>query len=295
MTNKIKKIKKAVIPVAGFGTRFLPWTKANPKEMLPIVDKPVIQYIVEEAVESGIEEIILITGQNKRAIEDHFDYSFELEERLKAAGKIKEYQEIRNISDLARFVYIRQKEPLGNGHAVLCAKEAVGNEPFLVSWGDDFFQAQPPRFQQMISAFQKNQGSILSAIRTQKESDTEKYSFPKGKEVKPGLLKIEDIIEKPGTGNAPSDFATVSSFILTPTIFEILENLKPGKSGEIWLIDAIKELIKKEPVYALEIKNGKYYDCGNKAEYLKAVVDFGLIREEVNGEFRKYLKNLKLD
>jgi UTP--glucose-1-phosphate uridylyltransferase len=290
----MQKIKKAIIPVAGFGTRFLPWTKANPKEMLPIVDKPVIQYIIEEAVESGIEEIILITGQNKRAIEDHFDYSFELEERLKAAGKIKEYQETRDISDLTRFVYIRQKEPLGNGHAVLCAKDAIGNEPFLVSWGDDFFKANPPRFKQMISAYQENQGSILSAIRTKKESDADKYSFAKGEEITHGLIKMNDIIEKPGSGKAPSDYGTVSSFVLTPKIFEILENLKPGKSGEIWLVDAVKELIKKEPVYALEIKNGKYYDCGNKIEYLKAVVDFALEREDVGKEFKEYLKELKI-
>jgi UTP--glucose-1-phosphate uridylyltransferase len=262
--------------------------------MLPIVDKPVIQYIIEEAVESGIEEIILITGQNKRAIEDHFDYSFELEERLKAAGKIKEYQETRDISDLARFIYIRQKEPLGNGHAVLCAKDAIDNEPFMVMWGDEFFKSDPPKTKQMIEAYEKNQGSILSAIRTKKESDADKYSFAKGKEIKPGLIKLEDIIEKPGAGNAPSDFATVSSYLLTPTIFEILENLKPGKSGEIWLVDAIEELIKTEPVYALEIKNGKYYDCGNKIEYLKAVVDFAIAREDVGEEFREYLKKLKI-
>lgn len=289
------RIKKAVIPVAGLGTRFLPFTKAMPKEMLPLVDIPVLQYIVEEAVEAGIEEIILITGQNKRAIEDHFDYSFELEERLKRAGKIEEFKEIRRISDMAKFVYVRQKEPKGNGHAILCAKEVVGNEPFVVFWGDDFIEAKPSRTKQLLSAFEKLNHSVISLVKCQEEEDKSRYGIVEiGQEIESGLYKINNIIEKPGPDKAPSDLFIAGGFVFTPEVFGILEKLKPGKGGEIWLADADAQLAQAGKMYGLEIKNGKYYDTGSKIGYLKTVIDFALKRDDVNGEFVEYLKQLKL-
>lgn len=292
----LSKIRKAVIPVAGMGTRFLPYTKAMPKEMLPLVDKPVLQYIIEEAVSAGIEEIILITGQNKRAIEDHFDYSFELEERLKKAGKTKEYNEIRRISDLAKFVYVRQKEPKGNGHAILCAKEVVGNEPFIAYWGDDFIESKPSRSKQLISAFQKMNHSIVSLVKCQAEEDKSKYGIiEKGKTISSGLYEVKKIIEKPGPEKAPSDLFLAGGYVLVPEIFGILEKLKPGKGGEIWLADAIDKLAKIGKLSGLEIKNGTYYDTGSKISYLKTVIDFALKRKDINGEFVEYLKSLKIN
>lgn len=290
----IKKVKKAVIPAAGFGTRFLPQTKAMPKEMLPVVDKPIIQYVVEEAVSAGIEDIIIITGWHKRAIEDHFDYPFELEKRLKGWGKEKELAEVRRIAGLANFIYIRQKGPYGNATPVICARKVIGEEPFLVLWGDDFIYAQPPRAKQLIEVYNYYKGSVLSCIRTQKKEDTLRYGFISGDKVEEDVYQIDKIVEKPGPEKAPSDIASVSGYLLTPTIFPILEKLRPGKGGELWLPEAIGNLIKVEPVYARVIKNGRYYDTGNKLEYLKTVVEFGLAHKEVGREFKKYLKSLKI-
>lgn len=288
------KIRKAVIPAAGYGTRFLPMTKASPKEMLPIIDKPVIQYVVEEAVASGIEDIIIVTGYNKRAIEDHFDHGLELENYLKIAGKLEQLEEIRKIAKMANFIYIRQKGSYGNGTPVLNARPIIGNEPFAVLWGDEFIYAEPPRLKQMIEVYEKFNDPVISAVRIQKKEDLAKYGIARVKEVEDKIYEIEEIVEKPEPEKAPSNLATHGAYILTPDIFEALENLKPGKGGEIWLVDAINALKKNHKIYAREIANGQYYDTGNKLEYLKANVEFGLKRQDLNEEFRKYLKQLEL-
>ncbi|OGD84155.1 UTP--glucose-1-phosphate uridylyltransferase [Candidatus Curtissbacteria bacterium RBG_13_40_7] len=288
-----QKVRKVVIPAAGFGTRFLPATKAQPKEMLPIVDKPIIQYVVEQAVEAGIREVIIVTGWHKRAIEDHFDKHFELEARLEKDGKLKLLEEVKRISNLADFIYVRQKEPLGNGHAVLVAKDIVGDEPFLVMWGDEFFKSEPSAAKQLISAYEKYKKPVIAGIRIQK-NDLPKYGIADITLVENNIFKINKIVEKPKIDQAPSDLAAHGSYLFTPDVFEILEHLKPSKGGEIWIADAIDELILKRDVYACELKNAKYYDCGSKISYLRAVVDHGLEHEDTNGEFRSYLKSLKL-
>jgi len=288
-----KPIRKAIIPAAGFGTRFLPQTKAMPKEMLPIVDKPVIQYVVEELVESGITEIIIVTGWHKRAIEDHFDYPNELIQTLKDQGKEEMIEAVKRPAELANFVYIRQKGPYGNGTPVLCAKNVIGDEPFVVIWGDEFIYSHPPRTKQCLDVFAKYGDPVISAIRVPKE-DVSRYGIVETVEVEKNVGQIKRLIEKPSITEAPSNLAAHGCYVLTPDIFPILENLKPGKSGEIWLTDAIRELMKKRPVYACEIQNGKYYDTGNKLEYLKTVVEFALNHKDLNGDFRDYLKSLKL-
>jgi len=295
----LKKVRKAVIPAAGFGTRFLPATKAQPKEMLPIVDKPIIQYVVEDAVSAGIEDIIIVTGWSKRNIEDHFDYPFELEKRLQEAGKTKELEEIRRIADLANFTFIRQKGPLGNATPIWNARHLVGDEPFLVLFGDDFIQASPTRSQQLISAYEKHGGSaILGSIRTSQKKDYERYGFAYGKELEAGLLKINKFIEKPGSSHMDSDYAVVSGSLFGPEIFNAIEesmrHLDQNQTQkELVYIDALNILLEqKKDCYALEIKNGKYYDCGNKLEYLKAVVEFGLKHDDLSVEFAEYLKNI---
>ncbi|MCR4325150.1 MAG: UTP--glucose-1-phosphate uridylyltransferase GalU [Candidatus Curtissbacteria bacterium] len=288
-----KKVRKVVIPAAGFGTRFLPATKASPKEMLPIVDKPIIQYVVEQAVSAGIEEVIVVTGWHKRAIEDHFDSHFELEARLEKDGKTEQLEEIRRISNLANFVYVRQKEPLGNGHAVLVAKDVIGDEPFLVMWGDEFFQAEPAAPVQLVAAYEEFECPVIAGVRIKKE-DLHKYGIADVTPVRDNIFKINKIVEKPTAEEAPSDLATHGSYLFTPDIFEILENLTPGKGGEIWIADAIEKLIEKRDVYAVELKNSKYYDCGNKISYLKAVIDHGLAHDDISGELREYLKSLEL-
>jgi len=288
-----KKVRKAVIPAAGLGTRFLPATKAMPKEMLPIVDKPIIQYVVEEAVASGIEEIIIVTGWNKRSIEDHFDYPFELEKRLLEVGKAKEAEEVRNIANLANFVYIRQKGPYGNGTPVLNAKSVIGDEPFAVLWGDEFIYSDPPRLKQMMDVWEKHGVPSISAVRVPEDA-VGKYGIADVTPVEPGIFKINSIVEKPGVGEAPSNLATHGAYIMTPRLFEILEETPTGKNGELWLVDAISALAKEQDVYAVEIQNGKYYDTGNKLEYLKTVVEFGLKHPDLNGDFRDFIKDLKL-
>lgn len=285
------KITKAVIPVAGFGTRFLPVTKAQPKEMLPIVDKPVIQYVVEEAVASGITDIILVTGQGKRAIEDHFDHNAELYNWLIKQGKIKLKIEVKKIAEMANFIYIRQKGSYGNGTPVLCAREVVGDEPFAVLWGDEFIFSKPPRLKQCIKVFEKYGAPVLSGIRVNKK-DVSKYGVAETTQVENNIYQIKSLVEKPDPKEAPSNLATHGCYILTPDIFPELEKLKPGKGNEIWLTDAIKLLMKKRPVYACEVQNATYYDTGSKIGWLRANVDFALKRPELRSEFKRYLKKI---
>lgn len=285
------KIRKVIIPAAGFGTRFLPATKAMPKEMLPIVDKPIIQYVVEEAVASGIEDIVIVTGWHKRSIEDHFDYPFELEKRLLEAGKEQQAEEVRKIAEMANFIYVRQKGSYGNGTPILNAKSVIGNEPFAILWGDEFIYSNPPRLKQMVDVFERTGIPNISAVRVD-ETAVNKYGIADVADVEPGVFKINSIIEKPDIGKAPSNLATHGAYIMPPRLFEILAETKVGKSGELWLSDAISKLASEQDVHAVEIKNGKYYDTGNKLEYLKAVVEFGLMHEEFKDEFKNYLKNL---
>lgn len=288
----MKRVRKAVIPAAGFGTRFLPATKAQPKEMLPIVDKPVIQYIVEEAVASGIEQIVIITGQSKRSIEDHFDYPFELAHRLRSQRKEEELREVERISELANFVYVRQQQPLGNGHAVLMAKDVIGDEPFAVLWGDDLVDAEVPCLRQFIRVYERYGASVMGVMKVPMESIS-KYGVIAAKPVGERAHEVLDLVEKPSQESAPSDLAAVHGFVLTPQIFDALENTPPGKGGEIWLSDAIKLLMASQKVYALEFE-GKRYDAGNKLEFLQATVDFALKRPDLADDFRSYLKGLEL-
>ncbi len=292
----MSKIRKVVIPAAGFGTRFLPQTKAMPKEMLPIVDKPVIQYVVEEAVASGIEDVIIVTGSLKRAIEDHFDVpNAELLNNLEAGGKHKLAEEIKRISEMANFIYIRQKGLYGNGTPVLSAEPAIDREMFAVMWGDEFIQSDPPRLAQMIKVYDKYKGAVISGVRIKRREDLSRYGIAKVTPVEGNVFKIEKIVEKPKPEDAPSDLATHGAYILPPEIFDILRKQKPGTGGEIYLPEAIDELIHTGyPVYACEIENGKYYDTGNKIEYLKTVVELGLKHPDINGAFRAFLKDLKL-
>lgn len=287
-----KKIRKAVIPVAGFGTRFLPATIAQPKEMLPIVDKPVIQYIVEELVDSGIEEIIFITGRGKRAIEDHFDPSFELEYLLEAKGKKDKLEEVRKISNLAKFVYVRQAKPLGNGHALLMAKEVVGDEPFAFCYGDDVIDAKVPAIKQMIKAYNKYQDLIIGVVEVGKDK-VESYGIvdPKDKKVTEKFFELQGVIEKPKKSEAPSRYASVARYIFNPDIFEALEKIKPGKGGELWVNDAVTRIFKQRSVYACAI-DGTYYDCGNKLEYLKAVINYGLKDKNHKKGLKKFIKGV---
>lgn len=295
MQTNMTKIRKVVIPAAGFGTRFLPQTKAMPKEMLPIVDKPIIQYVVEEAVASGIKDVVIVTGWHKRSIEDHFDYPFELEKRLAEWKKEEELSQVRKIAEMANFIYIRQKGTYGNATPVLCAKGVIGDEPFAVMWGDEFIAANPPRLSQMIKVFEKYGHPVISGVRIPR-NDLHRYgiadlgSWNKEKNV----FRIKKIVEKPSPSEAPSNLATHGAYILPPEIFPILENLKPGKNGELWLVDAIDKLLEIEPVLACEIENGRYYDTGDKLEYLKTVIEFALAHPDLNGPFKSYLKNLKL-
>ncbi|MEK7559410.1 MAG: sugar phosphate nucleotidyltransferase [Patescibacteria group bacterium] len=296
-----KKIRKAVIPAAGFGTRFLPQTKAMPKEMLPIVDKPIVQYIVEELVGIGIEDIIIVTGYHKRTIEDHFDRpSLELIENLRNGGESKAslISEVENISGLANFIYIRQKGPYGNGTPLINVEAIIGDEPFIYTWSDDFIKSDPSRFKQLVDLYQEFGCSVLGGIKARTDTDYEKYGFAGGKKMRDGLIDVETIIEKPGKQNAPSDLATVSGFVFTPDIFEYIrkanENLNEG--DELYYNDALKLMISDgKRVLAAEVKGGKYYDTGNKLEYMKTIVEFGLEHKEINGEFRKFLRGLKLD
>jgi UTP--glucose-1-phosphate uridylyltransferase len=293
MKKSSQKIRKAVIPAAGFGTRFLPQTKAMPKEMLPIVDKPVIQYVVEELVASGITDIVIVTGWHKRAIEDHFDYPFELITLLEQQKKYELLEEVKRTAGLANFIYIRQKGPYGNGTPVLCAKSIMGNEPFVAIWGDEFIYADPPRTKQCIDVYEKYGDPVISAVRVPKE-DVSRYGIVDAVNVENNVWQIKKLLEKPEVHDAPSNLAAHGCYVLTPDIFPVLETLGPGRGGEVWLTDAIKELMKTRPVYACEVKDAKYYDTGNKLEYLKTVIEFALTHKELNGQFRAYLRSLKI-
>jgi len=294
--NSMKKIRKAVIPAAGFGTRFLPQTKAMPKEMLPIVDKPVIQYVVEEVVASGIKDIVIVTGANKRAIEDHFDTpNQDLVQNLISGNKQELLKSITELAEMANFIYIRQKGPYGNGTPVLSAEPAIENEPFAVIWGDEFIYAEPPRLKQMIDVYEKYGGVVISGIRIDKKEDLKRYGIADVEPVEGNLFKIKSITEKPDPDRAPSNLATHGAYILPPEAFAAFKSLKPGKDGEIWITDGINLLREQGvPIYAVEIKNGKYYDTGNKIEYMKTVVELALKNKDLNGEFVKFLKELDL-
>ena len=285
------KIRKAIIPVAGFGTRFLPASKAQPKEMLPIVDKPTIQYIVEGCVKAGIKDIIFVTSSNKRAVEDHFDNSTGLENWLKKQGKTKQLNEIKKIAQMANFIYIRQKGPMGNGTPVLNAEKIIGDEPFMVFWGDEFYTGPKSWVKQMIDVYEKYGDPVLAAVKTDKEGQA-RYGIIDGVKVDKNIYEIKKVIEKPGPKKAPSKLASVGGYLLTPDIFPILKKLKPSKGGEAWLADAIHTLSKQRAMYACEI-DGELYDAGTLFGWLKANVDLALTHPKISKEFKKYLKKIK--
>jgi UTP--glucose-1-phosphate uridylyltransferase len=284
------EVKKAIIPAAGLGTRFLPATKAQPKEMLPIVDKPTIQYIVEEAVASGIEEILIITGRNKRAIEDHFDKSVELETELELHHKDELLKMVRDISNIADIYYVRQKEPKGLGHAISCAKTFVGNEPFAVMLGDDVVDSKTPCLKQLIDCYSEYKTTILG-VQQVLQKDVCKYGIINGKFIEDNIYKVKDLVEKPKVEEAPSNIAILGRYIITPAIFDILGKTKPGNSGEIQLTDALKTLMGTEAMYAY-IFEGRRYDVGDKLGFLQATVEYALKREELRKPFMEYLINL---
>ena len=285
-------IKKVVIPAAGLGTRFLPATKASPKEMLPLVDKPLIQYVVEEAVASGMQEVIIITGRGKRAIEDHFDVSFELEANLRANGKRKLLKQLQEIATLASICYVRQREALGLGHAVYQAKPLVGQEPFAVLLGDDIIDARIPALAQMMKIYQKYHAPVIGIQQVDRQ-EVSHYGMIKGQLVGPGLQRVMDLVEKPTPARAPSRYAVIGRYIMVPKIFEFLERIRPGRNQEIQLTDALRLLARHQPLYACEIK-GQRYDAGDKLGFLKATVEFGLKNPELGSTFRRYLKSLAL-
>ncbi len=286
------EITKAVFPAAGLGTRFLPATKASPKEMLALVDKPLIQYVVEEAVESGIEEVVLITGRGKRAIEDHFDVALELEEELKSKGKHEMLSEVQRIANLVTFCYIRQKKPMGLGHAVLTAKRVVADGPFAVLLGDDIIYSEVPALRQMLDVYHRFPATIL-AVQDVPRSQTHQYGIIAAERIGDGIYRVTDLVEKPAPEDAPSTLAIIGRYILSPGIFPALEQTEPGKGGEIQLTDGLKVLLQKEPIYAMKLK-GKRFDAGDKLGFLQATVEFGLMNEELGEQFRQYLKGLKL-
>lgn len=284
-----KTIKKAIIPAAGLGTRFLPATKAQAKEMLPIVDKPTLQYIIEEAIASGIEEILIVTGRNKKCIEDHFDRSVELELELEKKGKSAMLEMVQDISNMVNIHYIRQKEPKGLGHAVHCAKSFIGNEPFAVLLGDDIVDAKTPCLKQMINAYDEYKTSILGVQEVDKDK-VNKYGILDVKHIEDRVYKVKDMVEKPAIEEAPSNIAILGRYIITPAIFDILENQEPGKGGEIQLTDALQTLATKEAIYAYNFE-GRRYDVGDKLGFLEATVDFALKRPELRDDFVEFLKS----
>ncbi|MBE4907073.1 UTP--glucose-1-phosphate uridylyltransferase GalU [Bacillus luteolus] len=286
----MKKVRKAVIPAAGLGTRFLPATKAQPKEMLPIVDKPTIQFIIEEAVKSGIEDIIIVTGRNKRAIEDHFDKSVELELLLEKTGKKEMLEVVESISNMVDIHYVRQKEPLGLGHAVLCAKKFIGNEPFAVLLGDDIIDSEVPALKQMIDQYNEVGSSILG-VHEVPRSEVNKYGIVDYSEQQDELFKVNSLVEKPDVEAAPSTQAIIGRYVLTPEIFDLLEKGQPDKKGEIQLTDAIDALLKEQSIYSYVIK-GNRYDVGDKFGFLQASIDFALKRDDLKDKLEQYLKQI---
>lgn len=285
-----RKVRKAVIPAAGLGTRFLPATKAQPKEMLPIVDKPTLQYIIEEAVASGIEEILIITGRNKKSIEDHFDKAVELELELENKGKKDLLEIVQGISNMINIHYIRQKEPKGLGDAIYCARHFIGDEPFAVMLGDDIVDNEVPCLKQLMDAYEEYRTTILGVQKVDVQ-DTDKYGIIAAKHIEDRVYKVKDLVEKPEIGKAPSNIAILGRYIITPEIFEILKDLPEGKNGEIQLTDALKELSKKEAMYAYNFE-GRRYDVGDKLGFLEATVDFALKRPELKDGFIQYLRKV---
>lgn len=285
-------IRKAVFPAAGMGTRFLPATKASPKEMLPLVDKPLIQYGVEEAVASGLSEVVIITGRGKRAIEDHFDVNFELEYELREKNKLKLLEEVERISNMVSFSYIRQKKALGLGHAVLCAEPAVDNEPFVVILSDDIIYSRVPATKQMMKVFYKYRAPVVAICEVDRAS-VGSYGIIDGEEVGDGVYHVRDMVEKPHPEKAPSNLAIIGRYILTPDIFASLRETKPGKGGEVQLTDALKDLMKRRPVYAYKFK-GTRYDAGDKLGFLKATVEYAMKDKTLGKEFTEYLRDLEL-
>jgi UTP--glucose-1-phosphate uridylyltransferase len=291
-----KKITKALIPAAGFGTRFLPQTKAMPKEMMPLFDKPIIQRVVEELVDAGIETIIIVTGLYKRSIEDHFDNNYELEERLEKAGKLEELEMVRKISNMAEFIYIRQKGPAGNATPILNAKHILGDDPFMVFWADDFIDASPSRAKQLIEAYEEHGTSILGGLKIDTEDGYRKYAYVGGEKVSENVVKVQKIIEKPGIDREGlSDLAIISGFIATSDIYKHLEKAKENLTGREELVYTLGfqgMATAGIDVHALELRNALYRDTGNKLEYLKTVVQYGLDNEEYGTAFKEYLLSL---
>ena len=294
-STNVMTVRKAVFPAAGLGTRFLPATKAQPKEMLPLVDKPLIQYVVEEAVDSGIENITIVTGRGKNAIEDHFDVSYELESLLAKRKQSVELEDIQRISNMIDISYIRQKEALGLGHAILKSRGVIGNEPFAVMLSDDIIDAEVPCLKQMMSLFETLQSSIIATCEVP-ESDVSSYGIIRGEPIDNfggRVYRIADVVEKPAREEAPSNLAIIGRYILTPEIFPAIEKTKAGRGGEIQITDAIRLLLDQQPVYAYRFE-GTRYDAGDKLGFLKATVEFALKRDDLGGDFREYLKSLKL-
>lgn len=286
----ILKVRKAIIPAAGRGTRFLPATKAQPKEMLPIVDKPTIQYIVEEAIDSGIEDIIIVTGRNKQAIEDHFDKSYELEEELKKKGDHDLLNLVQDISNLVNIHYIRQKEPKGLGHAIYCAKSFIGYEPFAVLLGDDIVDSKVPCLKQLIDVYNEYKTTVLG-VQHVPEEDIPKYGIVSCKQVDDKVYKVKDLVEKPEKDKAPSNIAILGRYIITPQIFDHIESTVPGKGGEIQLTDALKSLMAVEAMYAYDFE-GKRYDVGNRMGFIEATVEMALKRDDLREGVLKFIKNI---
>lgn len=292
VATKKRKIRKAVFPAAGLGTRFLPATKAQPKEMLPLVDKPLIQYVVEEAIDSGIEQIIVVTGRGKNSIEDHFDISYELEQLLKERGKDKELEQIRRISDLTQFAYVRQKQALGLGHAVWVARDVVDEEPFAVLLGDDIIDAEIPCLKQMIEVFDRYQTPVVGIMPID-GPEISRFGVIQAQQVEPRVYRITDMVEKPRPQEAPSNLAIIGRYILTPDIFAEIATTPSDVRGEIQLTDAMRSLLMKRPFYGYQFE-GCRYDAGDKLGFLKATVEFALKHDDIRDEFREYLKNLEL-
>jgi UTP--glucose-1-phosphate uridylyltransferase len=287
------KVRKAVFPAAGLGTRFLPATKASPKEMLPLVDKPLIQYSVEEAVASGIDSILIITGRDKAAIENHFDISFELEQLLLEKNKHEMFELVRAISDIAQISYTRQKQALGLGHAIYQAKDFVGSDPFAALLADDIVDSEKPALAQMVEVFERYDAPVIATMQVEGEAIS-RFGVIDAVEVEPGVFKINDMVEKPALADAPSDLAIIGRYIFTPDIFPAIENTEPGSGGEIQITDAMRVLLKERPFYAVKL-DGRRHDAGDKLGFLIATVEFALKREDLADDFREYLRSLKLD
>ncbi|HEY0460174.1 MAG TPA: UTP--glucose-1-phosphate uridylyltransferase GalU [Pyrinomonadaceae bacterium] len=287
-----QKIRKAVFPAAGLGTRFLPATKAMPKEMLTLVDKPLIQYVVEEAVDSGVESIIIVTGRDKAAIENHFDISYELEQTLQERGKLEVFEQVRSVADIARISYTRQKQPLGLGHAIYQGMDFVENEPFAVMLPDDIMDSNPPALKQMIDVFEKYNAPVIATMQVE-GSAISRFGVIDAEEVEENVFLIKDMVEKPKFEDAPSDLAIVGRYIFTPDIFGAIEQTKPGAGGEIQITDAMRNLLKERPFYAVKL-DGVRHDAGDKLGFLIATVEFALKRDDLGKDFREYLKSLNL-